>query len=121
MTIFNLINSLFFSKKRVSLSLDTETIFSPFMINRWMSMYSNEMLVIINETSNRYISVFKDKNEQYDWYYNFFPKLRFKKISYIKKNKKEKELIEESDIPVMAKNREISIREIKLYKDFFES
>jgi hypothetical protein len=121
MNIFNIINSLFFSKKKIDLSLDSESQFSPYMINRWMSMYSDEMLVIINNTSNKYGGLFKNKDQQYNWYFNLFPKIRFKKIQYIKKNKKAKEEIKEDNLPLIAKNKEISVRELRLYKDFFDS
>jgi hypothetical protein len=120
MNIFNILNSIFFSKKRIDLNLDSESQFSAFMINRWASMYSDEMLVIINNTANKYSSIFNTKDQQYNWYYNLFPKLRFKKISYIKKKKRDKEEIDEDSLPVIARNREISIRELKLYRDFFD-
>lgn len=120
MTIFDIINSVFFSKKKIDLSLDNESTFSPFMLNRWMSMYSEEMVNIINNTSNKYGGIFNIKQQQYDWYYYLFPKLRFKKIQYIKKTKKEKEL-KEDNLSIIAKNNEISVRELKLYKEFFDS
>lgn len=120
MNIFTILNSLFFSKKKIELNLDSETQFSAYMINRWMSMYSDEMLVIINNTANRYISIFNTKDQQYNWFYNLFPRLKFKKIQYIKKNKKAKEEIEEDNLPTIARNREISVRELKLYRDLFD-
>lgn len=122
MNIFAILNSLFFSKKRLDLKTDDEKQFSAFMINRWMSMYSIEMVNIINNTSNRYAHIFENKREQYDWFYNLFPRLRFKKIPYIKKRKREKSDDTESldsMIPVIAKNQEISERELRLYHDLF--
>jgi len=121
MNIFTLINSLFFSKKRIDISLDNESQFSPYMLNRWMSMYSDEMLVIINETSNRYGGLLNTKEQQYEWYFNLFPKVRFKKIQYIKKNKKVKEEIKEDNLALIAKHNEISVRELQLYKELFNS
>jgi len=121
MTIFNIINSLFFSKKKIDINLDNETQFSPYMINRWVSMYSDEMLEVINNTSNRYGSLFNTKEQQYNWYYYLFPKIRFKKIQYIKKNKAAKEEIKEDNLDTIAKNKEISVRELKLYKDLFDN
>lgn len=79
------------------------------------------MLELINNTSNRYSSIFKTKEDQYNWYYYLFPKIRFKKIQYIKKNKKAKEELADDNLPIIAKNKEISVRELKLYRDFFDS
>jgi hypothetical protein len=120
MNIFTLLNSLLFSKKRVDLNLDDESQFSLYMINRWMSMYSMEMLEIINDTSNQYSSIFTTKQEAYDWLYYLFPRLKFKKIAYIKKNKIDKDEKKVEDLmPLIAKNQEISLREVRLYADLF--
>jgi hypothetical protein len=50
-------------------------------------------------------------------YYYLIPRLKWQKISYIKKIKKEKE--EEDSLQLMAKNKNISVRELKQYiKDY---
>lgn len=123
MNIFTLINSLFFSKKRIDLNSDDENQFNAYMINRWISMYSIDMVSIINDTSNRYSHIYHVKQEQYNWFYNLFPKMRFKKISYIKKNKKQNNIDDKSDdlVPLIAKNHEISEREVRMYQDLFSS
>jgi len=124
MNIFTILNSLLFSKKRIDLNSDDESQFNAFMINRWMSMYSIDLINIINNTSNRYAHIFETKQDQYEWLYNLFPRMRFKRISYIKKNKpkvntdkKDKEDLD--TIPIIARNREISQREVQLYYDMF--
>ena len=123
MTIFNVLNSLFYSKKRIEITSDNENIFSLFMVNRWMSMYSPELLKIINETSNSYWSIFETKRETYDWLYALFPRLRFKRVAYIKKKKKgsdDKDAIEQDAlIATIATSHELSQREVKMYMDMF--
>jgi hypothetical protein len=123
MNIFTLINSLFFSKKHIDLNSDDESQFNAYMINRWMSMYSIDMVDIINSTSNRYAHVFGTKQDQYNWFYNLFPRVRFKKISYIKKKKEETKSNNKAEdlTSLIAKNHEISEREVRMYQDLFGS
>lgn len=88
MTIFDQINSIVFTKKKIELNCDDESQFSSFMINRWLSFYSPEVAVLVNEVSNKQPHT-NNKQELYDFYYSIMPRLKFKKIAYIKKTKKE--------------------------------
>lgn len=98
MTIFQYINSILFSKKKIDINCDDESQFNLFMLNRWTSMYSKELNEYINETSNKFWSVFNEKTEQYSYLNNVIPKLRYARINYIKKAKKEKLKNEEEPI-----------------------
>lgn len=91
MTIFDYINSLFYTKKQIELNCDDESQFSMFMVNRWGSFYSKEIANYINQTSNRYGSVYLDKQDQYTFLFYVMPHIKFKKINYIKKIKTETE------------------------------
>ena len=117
MNFFQLQNKLFYSKKDNAGHLDTEgeQAFVPFLFNRWLSFYNANMAVFTNETLNRYTSIFEDKQQQYRLYYNLIPRLKYKRIAYIKKVKKNKE--EDEDLSLIAKNNNISIRELKQYVD----
>ena len=117
MTIFDHINSLLFSKKKTEINCEDESQFSMFMVNRWASFYSPELANYINFTSNRQSSVFTSKQDQYNYLYNVLPKCKFKRISYIKKAKKnvtEKE--EAKPVPEFY-----SAREYKNYVDLLET
>tara|TARA_R110002012_G_scaffold258930_1_gene440063 strand:- start:5042 stop:5416 length:375 start_codon:yes stop_codon:yes gene_type:complete len=115
MNFFQLQNKLFYSKKETAGDLDTEgeQNFVPFLFNRWLSFYNNDMCVFTNETLNKFSTVFDDKQQSYRMYYYLIPRLKWKKISYIKKTKKDKE--EEKDIALFAKNKNISKRELLAY------
>lgn len=115
MSIFDILNSILFSKKRIDLNLEDEnTLGSPFMLNRWVSMYSKELCILVNSCLNKQY-LFDDKNELYNFYLNFLPKQKFKRINYIKKVKKEKD-------ETLSKKREfISERELNLYVDLLSS
>lgn len=112
MNIFKLINSILFSKSKPDpLDSEGQSSFSSFMLNRWISFYDKSQSVVINETFNKFGSLFEDKDEMYKLYCNLMPKRRFKKINYIKKQaKKEDEVSLE-----FAKNHQLSKRELMIY------
>ena len=107
MTIFQFINSILFSKKKINLNCDDESQFNLFMINRWTSMYSKELNEYVNETTNKYWSLFDDKISQYNYVFSIFPRLKFKRLNYLKKIKKEKKTKEDKlFIPEFFSERE---------------
>lgn len=121
MNFFQIQNKLFYSKKDDAGFLDQEgeSAFVPFLLNRWLSFYSKDTPHFVNETLNRYTGLFEDKQQLYRLYYNLIPRLKFKRIQYIKKVKKDKE--EEVDYALFAKSNNISIRELKQYVDLQQS
>ena len=121
MNFFQIQNKLFYSKKDDAGFLDQEgeSAFVPFLLNRWLSFYSKDTPHFVNETLNRYSGLFEDKQQLYRLYYNLIPRLKFKRIQYIKKVKKDKE--EEVNYALFARSNNISIRELKQYVDLQQS
>jgi Mg/Co/Ni transporter MgtE len=119
-TIFNFIDSVLFNKKKLNTINEGETQFNLYMLNRWSSMYSADIAQIINETTNLYGKTFSSKQEQYEFALNLLPKVKKKRINYIKKNKEEKT---EPDIQVkfIANAMELSQREILEYISILEN
>jgi len=118
MNFFQLQNKLFYSKKENAGELDSEgeQAFVPFLFNRWLSFYSKELPGFVNETFNKFGNIFDDKQEAYKLYYYLIPRLKWQRISYIKKKKKgdkEQEILE--GLHNIAKNKNISTRELQLY------
>ena len=115
MNFFQLQNKLFYSKKTEAGELDAEgeQAFVPFLFNRWLSFYNNNMCVFTNETLNKFSTIFENKQDVYKLYYNIIPRLKWQKIKYIKKKKREEEA--EINLALIAKNKNISIRELKQY------
>ena len=74
MNFFQLQNKLFYSKKDNADVLDTEgeQNFVPFLFNRWLSFYNNDMAVFTNDTLNRFSSIFEDKQDTYTIYIYLF-------------------------------------------------
>lgn len=118
MNFFQLQNKLFYSNKDKAGYLDSEgeDAFVPFLINRWLSFYSKDTPHFVNETLNKYSGLFDDKQRVYRLYYNLIPRLKFKRIKYIKKIKKSKAEDDENLI-LIAKNKNLSVRELKRYVD----
>ena len=114
-TIFDYINDILYHKKGDLLNnVEHESGYNPYMINRWLSMYSPQIANLINLTSNRLYSVFETKSESYKFLLKVLPKSKPRRIGYIKKVKKEKK--DELDvIETLASSLELSKREINLY------
>jgi hypothetical protein len=121
-TFFNTLNDILFYKKGNQLSnVDNYNDFSPFLVNRWVSMYSPNMCNIVNDTMNRYHSLFDDKRQMYRLYLNLLPRVSSKYIRYIKKKKVDKDKVdteEEERVSALAKGLELSKREINNYINY---
>lgn len=118
MNFFQLQNQLFYQRKSKAEELDPESssAFVPYLINRWLSFYGRDQAAFTNLTLNRFGYIFDDKNKLYKLYYNLIPRMRYKKISYVKKQKKEEKEPEVTDVlKRFAADRGISTRELLAY------
>ena len=113
MTIFNWINEILVSKKHWNdFTEDEQKKFSPFIINRWLSM-DKEFLEIVNYFQKYSIGTLEPR-EVYKWYCDMLPRgKRFNK--YIKGKKDKKYNTELIDIMVMY--FECSKSQVKDYLD----
>lgn len=115
---FQMINEVLFYKKEQIPNEDDLKLFAPFLINRYASMYSPEMCEYINFMLNENNKINLTSMELYRLFHTIIPKLRYKKIAYIKKSakntntltKKEQEL--QDKIKCIAYNKELSIKEV---------
>ena len=121
-TIFTYIDSLLFDKSYKSSVNYEENQYNNFMVNRWCSMYSADVSEIINQTVNRTWSQLVTKEDHYKFLFHLLPKQKRKRIEYVKKIKQlaAKKESDNTDA-ILAKNRELSIREIQMYKDLQKS
>jgi len=111
MTIFDYISDILFTKKKQLTTLEDENEFSPFLVNRWISMYSNSTVNTCN-TLNKYLAVFESKKELYNLFCACFTRMPYKRINYFKRKKAEK-TDENDNIKLLAIAKELSQREIK--------
>ena len=88
MTIFDWINQILVHKKPWNdFTLDEQKKFSPFIINRWLSM-DKEFIEIVNYFQKYAIGTLEPR-EVYKWYCSVLPKgKRFNKYIKGKKDKK---------------------------------
>jgi len=114
MTIFDFISNILFTKKHNNIDLDDETEFTPFIVNRWLSMYSPQVASVCNDI-NKYYSIFDNKQDLYKLFFGIVPKVPSKKITYFKRIKETKDQSNTDTLKLMAKTRELSLREIKEY------
>ena len=113
MTIFNWINEILVSKKHWNeFTEDEQKKFSPFIINRWLSM-DKEFIEIVNYFQKYSIGTLEPR-EVYKWYCDMLPKgKRFNKYIKGKKDKKyNTELID-----IMVTHFECSKSQVKDYLD----
>ena len=113
--IFSILSNIITHKKDDVISVEEDREYQFYVINRWLSMHSPKFASIVNDTTNRYWSCLT-KDEMNKLLISSIPRSRFKRIVYIKKNKKEKTKKEE-DIEMLAKNLELSKREVSMYKE----
>jgi hypothetical protein len=114
MTIFDFISDIIFYKKKNCLAtVDDESSFTPYLVNRWLSMYSTQVAKTSN-ILNKYLGIFESKAELYSLFVALIPKSPNKKINYFKRKKEEVKETNQS-IPLLAKTYELSQREISDY------
>lgn len=106
--MFDTIDYLLFRKNKPELDNELLTGFVPYMVTRYLSFYDKNVVGYANDTLNRYTGIFKSKEEQFRFHDNIIPKLKRKKIQYIKKPKPAKEK-EEKPIPEFYSKREIEM------------
>ena len=116
--MFDSINKILYKPQGSEVFVDDDK-FSPFMIQRWGSMHSTPIALIINQTSNRYWSVMKNDEMWYKFFHAVIPKVQFKRINYIKKKKAETVKKKDDRIQKVAAHLEISTREVSQYVEDF--
>ena len=118
MNFFDILRSLLFFRRKSSsyeeLDHDSLQSFTPYMINRWLSFSDKSKAIFVNETFNRFTSLFDNKSDSYKFYYYLTPQSSYKKIEYVKKKKEEKEK-EDVNIKLFAANNLLSTRELTMY------
>lgn len=112
--LFDLLDRILFTKREVNHNIGDEQI-HPYIINRWISMYSTQLCTVINNTGNWLYSVFDSNDQYYIFLQKFLPRVANRRIHYIKKTKKitNEKKDDTNDVDILARNLELSKREIK--------
>ena len=118
LNIFEILNDIIVTKKGNLLdNVEDEDQFIPFIVCRWLSVYSPEYAQIINETTNKHYNVFDTKKEWYEYLIKVLPKGSPGRIHYIKKEKRKELNNFDEIVKFLAKRFEISRREVEQYLD----
>jgi len=118
--MFDYLNKILYKAKESDISnLNEDKEFQPFLIQRWCSMHSTPVAQIINDTTNRYWGCYENNKDWYVALKTVIPNCKFKRISYIKKSKKEAIKKNTENIRKVANNLEISVREVNQYIEQF--
>jgi hypothetical protein len=110
--MFKAIDYLLFSKRKTELDNEILEEFTPYMVNRYLSFYDESLVDYTNDTINTYGNIFKNKEEQFQFYEQIIPKVKKRKINYIKKPKEE---LKKNNIPT-AIPEFYSKREMKYFE-----
>jgi NACalpha-BTF3-like transcription factor len=120
LTIFDHLNNVFVTKNKNAVR-DVD-VFPFYMIQRWGSMHSIQMTLLLNKLCNDKYKALHDSKMEYDFLRIITPKLKKANWKYIKKNDKEKkvkvkEKYSSDDVSLVAKKLEMSSKDAKLLLD----
>jgi len=98
--MFHIINDILHQKSGKYINdPDSMGEYSLYMVQRWISMFSNQPIDFLNSTVNIMYGVL-DNEESYKFLLNTLPKYKHKRISYIKAGEKvKKKKSDEVDVP----------------------
>ena len=112
-----IVNALLHTKeKNILTNVEDESVYVPFVVNRWISMHSPKTAKAANEI-NRHLSTFGDKKELYKLHDAVIPKVPKNYSRYIKKEAVKK-IKPVDNLDKMAQYHEVSKREIKEWIDY---
>lgn len=106
--MFEAINYLLFDKNKEELDNEILSSFVPYMTVRFLSFYDPAYVGYVNDTLNTYGNVMTTPEDTFKFFDSVIPKLRRKKIPYVKKPKEEKAK-EEVPVPEFYSRREINM------------
>ena len=119
--MFDYLNKILFKTKGPDTeNIQDDTEFQPYLVQRWSTMYSPEVTVLINQTSNTMWPVLSDKTMWFQYMHGVIPKCKFKRITYIKKKKDAESVkVQKQTVQKIANKLEISSREVNQYIEQF--
>lgn len=109
-----LFDSIDFVLKKTDIDINSIECKNYYILNRWLSMSDQNIAKIINSTTNRWLMK-NNFSKVLKFYRSVLPTFN-KKIKYLKKNTKTKSN-DQNDISTIAKNFQLSIREIEMYEN----
>jgi len=112
---FDFVTNILFEKDKVDIDITSAQIYSPYIVNRYVTFADVRFVSAINNSVNMYGSVFSINVDHYNFLHFLIPKTKRKYINYTKKIKKDKTTYER-----VCKQYELSQREVDLYSETFK-
>ena len=112
---FDFVTNILFEKNKLDVDVTSSQLYSPYIVNRYITFADKQFVPIINNSVNRYGSVLSINVEHYNFLHALIPKSKRKYINYVKKNKRDKKTYER-----VCDLYELSHREIDLYLENFK-
>jgi hypothetical protein len=112
---FDFVTNILFEKDKVDIDVTSAQIYSPYIVNRYVTFADVRFVSAINNSVNMYGSVFSINVDHYNFLHALIPKTKRKYINYTKKIKKDKTTYER-----VCKQYELSQREVDLYSETFK-
>lgn len=115
MTIFTILDDIFRNKtgELINNNEFNEALQSPYMLQRWVSMHSTQSALLVSETTNKLCKGLSDDKEMwYKLYLTVIDKSKsYKKIRYLKRDKKVMNEDRDKMIAELARRYETSKKE----------
>ena len=112
---FDFVTNILFEKDKVDIDVTSAQIYSPYIVNRYVTFADVRFVSAINNSVNMYGSVFSINVDHYNFLHSLIPKTKRKYINYTKKIKRDKTTYER-----VCKRYELSQREVDLYSETFK-
>jgi len=112
---FDFVTNILFEKGKIDIDITSAQIYSPYIVNRYVTFANTRFVPLINNSVNMYGSVFSINIDHYHFLHALIQKTNRKYINYTKKIKKDKKAYE-----AVCTRYELSQREVHLYSETFE-
>jgi len=112
---FDFVTNILFEKSKIDIDITSTQIYSPYIVNRYVTFADARFVPLINNSVNLYGSIFSINIDHYTFLHALIPKTKRKYINYTKKIKKDKKAYE-----TVCRRYELSQREVNLYSETFK-
>ena len=91
---FDFVTNILFEKDKIDIDVTSAQLYSPYIVNRYVTFADTRHVLAINNSVNMYGSVFSINVDHYNFLHALIPKIKRKYINYTKKIKKDKTIYE---------------------------
>ena len=112
---FDFVTNILFERDKIDIDVTSAQIYSPYIVNRYVTFADTRFVPLINNSVNMYGSAFSINVDHYNFLHSLIPKTKRKYINYTKKIKRDKTTYER-----VCNQYELSQREVDLYSETFK-